>query len=275
MPVAVTVSSHEAGDASPAWPVPFSADDAPLSLATDPTGGEAMVAAAPGPFADLPAPPAAPAAPIDGLPPPGQEIAGPGPGGPARRAEAAPVAPNRRLRTVAVNALSLVALLAITLGFRAAWRGDAGAGAGLLGLTGLTAGAAGGATEDGPYRLSRVRAGTYELAPGDQALFVRGELEARPGARPGPVRVHVELVRDGQVLAMAEGPAGAIPTPEEIHQARDDAARAALAAALQQRAPRLAPGARLPFLLVVGKAPDDLAGAMVRVRAAAAEGTGP
>jgi hypothetical protein len=81
------------------------------------------------------------------------------------------------------------------------------------------------------------------------------------------VRVVVEVVRDGTVLARGEVPAGAVPGPEALHEALD---AAALARALSEGASTvtaaLAPGGTLPFLVAFSDYPDNLAGASLRVQ---------
>ncbi|ABC80710.1 zinc-ribbon domain-containing protein [Anaeromyxobacter dehalogenans] len=223
-----------------------------LALATEPSGP----LAAPPPLPPEPPPPARVIAPAEPAEVPAREA--PRPAGPR----------GGRLRSVAVNAAALAALLLVALAFRVAWRGDAPLEPGafrpssVLGAVGLGERAA------GPLSVVEVRSGLYDRARGGPVLFVRGKVVSRAPSPVARARVEVELVRDGQVIARGAAPAGAVATPEELHGAGGPAELEAVVRAAAARAPaQLRPGESLPFLVVLPDAPDDLAGATVRVAA--------
>lgn len=173
------------------------------------------------------------------------------------------------LRPVAVNALSLAALLVVALGFRLVWRGEgvtapATSPAALLRALGV------GGRPAAALETAGVSSGRYPRAEGAPLLLVRGEVISRA---PGPlarVRVDVEVVRGGRVLAARSAPAGAVPTPEELHAVKDAAGLDALSAAVARRARAVGPGAPVPFLVAFVDVPEDLTGAALRVVATAA-----
>lgn len=229
-----------------------------LALATEATPGVAEPAAPPPPRAE-PAPPRR----RTGPPPRATEEAD---------APAAPAtAPRNRLRAATVNALALVALLAVALAFRVVLRGDASLGPSALRPSTLLRALGGRASRGGAFDVSGVRTGVYPQTSGGSVLFVRGEIVSRAAGPVEAVRVEAELLRGDEVLARGEARAGAIPLPEEVDRATDRAALDELAAATARRAPRaVAPGDRLEFLVTLGDAPSDVSGASVRVRAEAA-----
>jgi len=192
-------------------------------------------------FAPSPVPPAPPP-----LPPPrrgAERSTQPSPqraaGGPA--AVPAPVAPapsgaaaGPRGRSLAVNALSLAVLLAATAGIVLWWRGDD------VARLVRRAGGGGGAVE-----VLEVTTGTYPAAGGQALLFVRGAVRTRSG---GPVRVRAEMLRDGRVVGIADGLAGATPSPEDLAAVEGPADLERLRAALAERAAARSPGAGpIPF----------------------------
>lgn len=189
----------------------------------------------------------------------------------ASAADAPPAAdPARRgaLRSVAVNAASLAALLVLALGFRVLWRGP-GAGeaaaspAALLRAIGL-GGRTGAALE-----TAGVTSGRYPRAAGAPLLFVRGEVVSRSAGPLRRVRVDVEVVRGGRPIAARSALAGAVPTAEELFAVKDAAALDALSAAVAPRARAVRPGEPVPFLVAFTDVPDDLTGASLRVTASA------
>ncbi|MGC3997570.1 MAG: zinc-ribbon domain-containing protein [Anaeromyxobacter sp.] len=241
----------------PAIPAPPS--DGTLSLASEATPSLAT------PVAPAPAPEPAPRKKPQARPTPAPVVTGSAALQPER-------GPLRGVRGAAVNALSLVALLVLALAFRLVWRGEV-ALADAFRPSALVAALRGRPPVE-PFTLRDVAAAVYPQAGGGGLLYVRGDLQPRPGTPAGPLRVHVELVRDGRVLAAADGLAGVVPSPEELYAAVDRAALDQLAGALQARPP--AAGPWLPFLVPVPDAPRDLTGASVRVEVTpAAGGAGP
>lgn len=181
--------------------------------------------------------------------------------------EPAAVRAAARLRGAAVNAVSLLALLVLAVAILLVWRGDVPLSEAVHParlLAALTH------ADRAPEALEArgVTSGMYERVRGAPLLFVRGEVRSNASAPLGSVRVAVELVKDGAVLARGEGLAGGLPTPEELHGAVDAAALARVAATAGARAPAaLAPGQALPFLVALADYPADLAGVSLRVRA--------
>ncbi|MFY3743594.1 zinc-ribbon domain-containing protein [Anaeromyxobacter sp. Red801] len=220
-----------------------------------------------------------PSGPLEAPPPLPPELPRPAPSRAAAPAEAPAEAPARdapraagplggRLRSVAVNAAALAALLLVALAFRVAWRGDAPLEPGAFRPSSVLGAVGVGERAAGPLAVAEVRSGLYDRARGGPVLFVRGKVVSRAPSPVARARVEVELVRDGQVIARGTAPAGAVATPEELHGAGGAAELEAVVRAVAARAPaRIRPGESLPFLVVLPDAPDDLAGATVRVTA--------
>ncbi|HEX9308814.1 MAG TPA: zinc-ribbon domain-containing protein [Anaeromyxobacter sp.] len=175
-----------------------------------------------------------------------------------------------RLRAVAVNAVALAVLLLVALALWVVWRSDGPLEAGSLRpSTVLGALERGGGS--GPFTAQEVRSGVYERERGPPLLFVRGTVLSRAPARVASVKVSVEIVRAGEVVARGETIAGAVPTPEELFRAVDDAALQAARASARARAPaHVRPGDAVPFLVAIGDAPPDLDGASLRLAVAPA-----
>jgi len=179
-----------------------------------------------------------------------------------------------RLRDVAVNAVALAALLVAAATILALWRTEGPIDASSLRPALLIAALRGGGANV-PFATREVQSGLYERERAPPLLFVRGSVVSRA---PGPVRrvrIRVELLRGGAVVASGQAIAGAIPTAEELWTARDADALAAVASATARRAPaQVRPGDALPFLVAIADQPADLAGTSLRVEAAPA-GSGP
>jgi hypothetical protein len=171
---------------------------------------------------------------------------------------------------VLLNAVSLAALLLVTLVLLAVWRTE-----GPLDATALRPGALLAALSregaPGPFAAREVRAGLYERARGPPVLYVRGKVVSRAGGPVRAVAVTVEVVRGGEVVARGEALAGAVPTAEELWGAPDAAALAAVASAAVKRAPaQVRPGDAVPFLVAIADHPADLDDASIRVAVARA-----
>jgi predicted Zn finger-like uncharacterized protein len=221
----------------------------PLPAATPPPVVPHATAAAAAPTATAAAPAAAPRAVGD--------VRTPRPATPLRRAR------RGRAARALESTLSLVLLLAIAAAIFVA-RG-AGRGAGFSAL--LRGGAA--IAAEPPFTV-QARAGVYDTAAGPQVVVVRGTVAARAGSE-GPVRVSVELVDGDQAVARGDALAGAVPTPEEVYAAGTAEGAAALRRAASAGAsPRLAPGVRAPFAVVLADVPPDLRRVEVRTSAALA-----
>jgi len=170
---------------------------------------------------------------------------------------------DRRIVSALANSLSLALLLAAAAALFLAWRGELGA---------RVAGALAHAAPAPLIEASGVTGGLYDTAAGSPVLVVRGHVAAR-AAVTGSVRVRVEVVAAGRVVAAAEGLAGATATPEEVFGAGADEAAASLRRALDGRAATsLEPGVRAPFLVLFPPPAPDARGARLRVSAEPASG---
>jgi hypothetical protein len=91
------------------------------------------------------------------------------------------------------------------------------------------------------------------------------------------LRVSVEVVRRGEVVARGHALAGALLTPEELHGVADAAALEALARKAEARVPPVVkPGESLPFLVAIADYPGDLSAAALRLAVSEdAPGAGP
>lgn len=230
-------------------------------------GGPEEDAFGAGPEPAEPAPPPRP-------PPPTLEPAAPPPSAPAAPAAAPAARPDEvaaeglrhrasRIRSVAINALSLVALLAVVVALLALWRGLRPGSGGLLHPSALFSRPE---AERREFEAVDLRSGRYERAEGPPLVFVTGKAISRAGAPVPGLAVHVELVGKGGVVARGDARAGAVPGPEALHAARDAAALAAAYEALAGSAPAaVRPGDAVPFLVAVLDAPADVEGLGLRV----------
>jgi hypothetical protein len=150
---------------------------------------------------------------------------------------------------LAVNVLSLAALLAVAAGLLASWRRTADP---------VAPGA--------PLTVERVASTLYDSAAGRPVLVVRGEVRSRAGEALPAGRVRVELVDGGRVVARTHAPVGVAPTPEQVFAVDGAAAADRLAEALAAGTPaRIEPGAALPFGAVIAEPPAGAASLGVRV----------
>jgi predicted Zn finger-like uncharacterized protein len=204
--------------------------------------------------ADAPAssPPADPGfEPVPGPMPAPATAPVPAAGAPARPEPRAP-----RFRVLAMNVLSLAALLVVTAGILVWWRGQ-GIGS-LLRWPGVA--------PRGDVEVGQVSSGVYEGAPGQQVVFVRGVVRATRSPVAGPVLVKVGLERAGATLGAATGAAGAVPSAEQLAGVTSAADLDRLRGELQARAPaRLEPGTDLPFLVVLPRPDGDVGAIHFRV----------
>jgi hypothetical protein len=226
-----------------------------------PPGGPGAVLFEP---AAAPAAPQAPARPAPARPP------APPPEAEADLSERARRRRGAAVRSVAVNAVSLAVLLLAALALVVVLRGNTRLEARSFRPAALFG--ALGSREAGPVVATDVTNGLFERARGAPLLFVRGRVLSRLAGDLPAVRVRVEVVRDGTVLARGETWAGALPTPEELWAADDEAALDALAASLRARAARpVRPAQSVPFLVAIADYPTDLSGASLRVTTAPEE----
>jgi predicted Zn finger-like uncharacterized protein len=108
--------------------------------------------------------------------------------------------------------------------------------------------------------VAELKTGLYATAGGRDVLYVRGRVEGRSGARPGPAQVTVELLDGvGRAIARQEVAAGAMATPEEVFEIRSAADAEALARKLRHAAQaRAAPkDGGAPFIAVFYDVPPD------------------
>lgn len=240
---------------------PVAAEEEPLALATEPERGLPEV---------WRTSPAFPPPPVEVAPPEPAPAAAEGPSeAQAKAAASARAARRSALRSIAVNALSLAALLVVALAFRVLWRGEGTAAAwspsALLRAVRL------GERSAASLETAGVTSGRYPRAAGPPLLLVRGEVISRAPAPLARVRVDVEVMRGGRVLAHGSGLAGAVPTPEELHAVKGAAGLDELAGAISARARAAPPGVPVPFLVAFDDVPDDLTGASVRAVASPAQ----
>ena len=245
---------------------------APLALATDPSAALALAtertgapaAGAPARPPPLPSGPLAPAlAALAAL----DERAAPEPSPRAAAPPAPQVAPSpsrsrsrsrpgSRLASLLVNAVALAALLALALAIVVVWRGgrlEAAAFRPAAIIAALRHGAAA-----GPFVTAGVRSGLYQRERGAPLLFVRGEVVSRAPAAVRAVRVVVEVVREGTVVARGEALAGAVPTAEELWRVQSTDALERVARTAAGRTPeRIAPGDEVPFLVAFDEYPPE------------------
>jgi len=249
----------------------FAEASEPLRLATETTSpGPPPLPAARPPAEPAPAAAARPVPARAALPAPAPARLEPAP------SDRIPGGRGSRFRAVAVNALALAALLVVALAIRVLWSSGGRIEPGALRPSAIL-GTLRRGSADGPFAATEVRNGLYDRERAPPVLFVRGTVVARAGAPTVPrVRVAVELVRDGTVLARGEATAGAVPTPEELWRAADDAALAEVAERAKARAPRsIRAGDAVPFLVALADYPADLGAVTVRVALAPAAKAAP
>jgi hypothetical protein len=158
-----------------------------------------------------------------------------------------------------------VALLAVVLGLLALWRGVRPGAGGLLRPSEMLGSVGGGAPT--PFATSQLRSGIFERPDAPPLLFVAGTALSHAPAPVAGLRVSVEVVRRGAVVARGEARAGPAPTPEDLAGFRDAASFAAeLARKGVKPPPSVKPGDALPFLVAIADFPADVAGAELRVK---------
>ena len=262
-----TPAAVSSRDGSPRWDEP----DATSAVAVGPDGFQevdlAAGAAPPDPNFDPLEPEPTPGAPAQRpspreATPPGVALdpepsAPPFPAAASQGGALAPAQPRApRVRVLAMNVLSLAALMVVTVGILAWWRGE-----GIAGILRWPGSARRGDVEVGP-----VSSGEYEGVRGHPVLFVRGVVRATRAPVEGPVAVRVELVRAGAALGAATGAAGAVPSAEQLAGIASAADLDRLRVELLARAPtRLEPGHELPFLVVLLRPDGDVGAIQFRV----------
>ena len=117
----------------------------------------------------------------------------------------------------------------------------------------------------GTFAAVEVTSGAYDRAKGPPLLFVRGRAISRD--RPvRALRVAVEVLRRGEVVARGQALAGAVLTPEELNGVTDAAMLAALGRNAEARVPpSVKPGDGVPFLVAIADYPGDLSAAALRL----------
>ena len=164
--------------------------------------------------------------------------------------------PQPRFRALAMNVLSLAALLVVTAGILVWWRGE-GIGS-LLRWPG--------SASRGEVEVGQVSSGEYEGSRGHPVVFVRGVVRATRAPVEGPVAVRVELVRAGLTLGAAIGVAGVVPSAEQLGGIASAEDLDRLRVQLLAHAPvRLEPGTDLPFLVVLPRPDGDVGAIKFRV----------
>jgi hypothetical protein len=97
----------------------------------------------------------------------------------------------------------------------------------------------------------------YETRSGRPLFFVRGEAENRT-ASATRIRVRAALYDGDQRVRSAEALAGTLPTPEDLYAVGNAEAATALSQRLDAAATPVAPGAKVPFLVMFPEYPADL-----------------
>jgi predicted Zn finger-like uncharacterized protein len=178
--------------------------------------------------------------------------------------KAAPTRRSARLHSLVVNSMSVAVLLALALGLLVYWRGE-GRGPKFLQASGL-----GGQEEAGLF-ATQVSSGLYRTFDGRLLLFVRGSIRIGPPSAPARIRVRADLLQGEDVVATGEGPAGALPSPEELAAISGPQDAERLRALLEQRAPsQTRVGDQLPFLVLFTEYPSDIDSIRYRVTAVTA-----
>ena len=257
-------------DGAPRWDEP----DATSAVAVGPDGFQevdlAAGAAPPDPDFDPLDPEPTPAAPVQRPPPReptppvvalGTETSSPAASPGRSPTPAQPRAP--RFRLLAMNVLSLAALLVVTAGMLVWWRGE-GIGSILRWP---------GSAQQGDVEVGQISSGEYEGSRGHPVLFVRGVVRATRAPIEGPVAVRVELVRAGATVGAATGAAGALPSPEQLAGITSGEDLDRMRAELLASAPsRLEPGKDLPFLVILPRPDGEVAVIHFRVEPVLAPG---
>jgi hypothetical protein len=99
------------------------------------------------------------------------------------------------------------------------------------------------------FVATQVTNGLYDTRGGGSVFYVRGEVENR-AKKPMRIKVQAALYDGDQRVKSAEGLAGKVPSPEELHAVSNAEAAAQLRAQLDAGAVVVAPGAKAPFLVV-------------------------
>ncbi|NOK21067.1 zinc-ribbon domain-containing protein [Corallococcus carmarthensis] len=115
-----------------------------------------------------------------------------------------------------------------------------------------------------PFIASDVSNGLYETSDGRMLFVVRGEAENRTGAAAA-VRVRAALFDGDQRVRSAEGLAGALATPEELHAVTTREAATALRQRMDAASLPVPPGGKVPFLVMFQEFPADLGGFRLEV----------
>ncbi len=182
------------------------------------------------------------------------EKAAPPPPSPSPAEQNVPYSASRELVSSALTGL-VGAALALAVIIAAAFSDDTGSG--WLGF---------GRGDD--VVATHVASGLYNTVSGKPVFYVRGRVENRSKKVRGPVRVIAELVADTRTNAHAEIIAGAEPGPEDVFGLKNSAEADKLNRSLQQSEVerRVAPGASLPFFVVIADPPPDLERHKLHVR---------
>ncbi|HYO74782.1 MAG TPA: zinc-ribbon domain-containing protein [Archangium sp.] len=232
----------------PDWGAPQTVAATPTAKANAPTERNPFPVF-PGPGEDAPGRevladlPPAPPPPVIAAPPPPKVEQAPGDSAGPRIA--------RRLASVAaqfmVAAVLVVGLLAVAM----AWLNDGRVELSPARMRELV-------SPTRPLVAKDLSNGLYETGAGHSLFFVRGEVENR-GTSAIRVKAGVAMYEGEQRVKSAEGIAGAVPTPEELHQLKSAADADTLRARLDAAAKEVAPGARAPFVVFFYEYPSDLA----------------
>ncbi|MFN0062010.1 MAG: zinc-ribbon domain-containing protein [Myxococcaceae bacterium] len=114
-------------------------------------------------------------------------------------------------------------------------------------------------------RVVELTNGLYETRAGKPVFFVRGDVENR-GSSAQTLRVRVELLDGKSVVRTAETRAGALPTPEELHDVASTTDAEALFLRLVKEARTVDVGKSAPFLVAWFDYPPEITTLRLRVK---------
>ena len=169
-----------------------------------------------------------------------------------------------RLRSIALNALALVVLVIVSLALLVLVRSGGKLEPGALRPSSVLRALGGQAL--GTFAAVEVTSGAYDRAKGPPLLFVRGRAVSHTDRPVRALRVSVEVLRRGEVVARGQALAGALLTPEELNGVTDAAMLAAIGRKAEARVPPVVkPGEGVPFLIAIADYPGDLSSAALRL----------
>ncbi len=236
--------------------------DIPAHSEADSSMGEDPSAAGTRELIELPTPAAAPPAPA---PRPAPTLASSSIARPAGRPADMGI-PERRKPTTAQQVTGQVAYLTIAAGLLLALTAVGGVymKEGRVDPSALSPAQIMELLKPSQFAARDVSNGLYDTRGGGSLFYVRGEVENRSSA-PARVKVQAALYDGEQRVKSAEGLAGKVPSPEELHATNSAEAAAQLRSQLDAGATVIAPGQRVPFTVLFQEFPNDLSAFRLKV----------